>query len=229
MPTSVPARPVMHGQAATDGARDSPPSFPRWIPPSYEQARAALGIQDSFKSILSPTDAVKRMSEIAKAVDTRTFELDLARKMYEKCVQNAVLAYNDKWLFKVEIVGPASVPVGDDVSLEARVTAQTPARYSFRWYADGKELGSQTNTQKVRAGNLGDHTISVVVWRWARDTGLVGTRRRRRREDQSRAPLAACGHCGARPFGTKAEGQLHGDVGPRAHRRKIWVYLVFGR
>jgi hypothetical protein len=33
--------------------------------------------------------------------------------MYEKCVQNAILAYNDKWLFKVEIVGPASVPVGD--------------------------------------------------------------------------------------------------------------------
>ena len=148
-----------------------PPKFPKVDTALLQQARTALGIQDSFKSILSPTDAVKRMSEIAKTVDTRTFELDLARKMYEKCVQNAILAYNDKWLFKVEIAGPASVPVGDDVSLEARVTAQTPARYSFRWYADGKELGSQTNTQKVRAGNLGDHTISVVVWRWAQDTG----------------------------------------------------------
>ena len=68
--------------------------------------------------------------------------------MYEKCVQNAILAYNEKWLFKVEIVGPASVPVGDDVSLEARVTAQTPARYSFRWYADGKELGSRRTRRK---------------------------------------------------------------------------------
>ncbi len=160
--------------AWTSGDRWStrqPPKLPVPDAALLQQARAAVGAQDSLRNITSPIDAVKRMSEIAKTVDARSYELELARRMYEKCVQNAILAYNDKWLFKVEIAGPAAVPTGEDATFEARVTAQTPARYSFRWYADGKELSSQASTQKVRAGNPGDHTISVVVWRWASDTG----------------------------------------------------------
>ena len=146
------------------------PKFPRIDQALLAQARAAVGAQDTFRSILSPTDAVRKMGELAKGMDTRLYEMELARRMYEKCVQNAILAYNDKWLFKVEIAGPQKASSGDEVTFEARVTSQSADRYSYRWYADGKELGSNTSTQKVTAHNLGDHTVNVVVWRWSQDT-----------------------------------------------------------
>jgi hypothetical protein len=147
------------------------PRFPKVDEALLRQARAAAGAQDGFKTILSPTDAVRKMGEIARTMDSRLVEMGLARRMYEKCVQNAILAYNNRWLFKVEIAGPPKASTGDEVTFEARVTSQSADRYSFRWYADGKELGSNTGTQKVTAHTQGDHTVSVVVWRWAQDTG----------------------------------------------------------
>ncbi len=161
----------------------TPPSTPSTTKPTKPwnafgihppRVTLARGQSQEFKAYLVYTDGTSDdISQWCAWSPSRVFKADKIGTWLVKAEAKLDVVRVDYAVIKVP--GALSISGPDRGSPGTRATfsvtglgAQPGAKeYQFRWYGDGKQLSSQTDSQLISLQTPGKHVITAKVWNWS--------------------------------------------------------------